>query len=431
MDPDPQFILQLTIIFVSIIASAFFSGIEIAYISANKLMIEFERKNGVAPSAVISYYFNNPAQFMTTMLLGNILSLVVFAMSLSHLLDLVSTQYFPISRLILMAFQVLFAALIILLFSKYLPRALFRNNPNKILTWCILPISILYWSLYPFTWLIMSISRILMQLIVGNKHKKRQEPFFMDKIDLDNYVVGTLKRKQHSLEDERNMKLLNNALDFSQIKIRECIVPRTQLVAVSVTDSVEHLRQKFTESGNSKILVYDGSIDNIIGYIHHSKLFEVPVSNIKRMMKDVPFVPETMSAQMLLSIFVKSNKNIAVVVDEFGGTTGIVTIEDIMEEIFGEITDEHDKGGLVDKRLSDREYEFSGRVEIDHINEHYGLKIETSDEYETIAGFVLHKNGSIPKLNETITFGTMIFTILEVSPTRIERLRLKLNGETN
>jgi CBS domain containing-hemolysin-like protein len=432
MDPDPDLYLLLVVFLSSILLSAFFSGVETAFISANKLKIELERKKGFAPSAIISFFTKNPAQFVTTMILGYIVSLVIFVFSVNAIFDRLIHTIHPMNSIISMASKVILSVVLILFLTRLMPWTLFRNNPNKLLTVCVLPISIFYLIFYPVAKLLVLISRLAALLGNKTKHNKNHSGVLLfDKSGFDSYVEDANKRKQHAHEDERNLKILANALDFAEIKIRECIVPRTELVAVSVNDTLEHLRQKFSSSGNSKILVYDGSIDNIIGYIHHSKLFEIPVSSIRRMTKEAPIVPATMGAQKLLSIFIRTNKNLAVVVDEFGGTAGIVTIEDIMEEIFGEIEDEHDKIGLVDKRISEFEFEFSGRLEIDNINERYGLTIETSDEYETIAGLLLHKKGSIPKLNEIIAFDNIQCTIIEVSPTRIERIRLKLNGETN
>lgn len=430
MDPDPAYILLATVIFVSFVTTAFFSGVEIAFISMHKQLADPDRKKENAPSVLVSYFLSKPSQFIASMVLGHTLSMVVFVLALATLLSIASGEYCPLGNISLLVLQIFIATLAAVLQFKYLPRAWFQNHSRKVLAWSAVPLILFFLPLYPVIQVVLYLIRMFIRIFWGDQYRTKRGASLFEKYHYY-YVEDTHSHKLSTSGDERNLRLLNKALDFSQVKIRECIVPRTQLVAISINDSVELLRQKFADSGNSKILVYEGSIDNIIGYIHHSKLFELPVPSIKRMVKELPFVPETMSAQMLLSIFVKSNKNIAVVVDEFGGTTGIVTIEDIMEEIFGEIVDEHDRTGLVDKCLSDNEYEFSGRVEIDHINEKYGLKIETSDEFETIAGFVLHKNGSIPKLNDTITIGTMIFTVLEVSPTRIERLRLKLNGETN
>lgn len=430
MDPDPALLPSIILFAVSIFTAAAFSGIDIAFISANKIKIEVERKKGFAPSAILSFFFKNPAQFVTSMLLGNLLFTTIYILALCYLTSSY-LQPFIDSWHAVLAIQILLSFFMTLLASKLLPRTFFRRNPNRILTLFVIPISIFYIALYPFTKLIISASKLTLRLFGGTKMTKKLDCLLYEKTNLDNYIEDIQKRKQHTHEDERNLKILSNALDFSEIKIRECIVPRTELIAVSVTDSLEHLRKKFSSSGNSKILVYDGSIDNIIGYVHHSKLFELPIASIRRMTKEAPIVPETMTAQKLLAIFIQSNKNLAVVVDEFGGTAGIVTIEDIMEEIFGEIEDEHDKVGLIDKRISDSEFEFSGRIEIDYINEKYLLSIETSEEYETIAGLILHTKGSIPKLNEIIHISGSQFTIIEVSPTRIERIRLKLNAETN
>jgi len=431
MDIEPSLLKNIFLVICTLIFSAFFSGMEIAFISANKLKIEVERKKGFTPSALISYFLKKPALFITAMLIGNNIALVIYGIATAELLEPFILANITSDIVTTFIIQIVVSTLVILVFAEFLPKAFFRNNPNTTLSVFAIPVTFFYGIFMPFSQFTIFLSNGMMRLFLGVKLKNRRENISFGKIDLDHFIEDTQKRKQHEDSDERNLRILANALDFSDVKIRECIVPRTELVAVNVTDSIDVLRQKFSHSGNSKILVYDGSIDNIIGYIHHSKLFDAP-RPIRSMLKDVPFVPETMTAQKMLALFIKKNKSIAVVVDEFGGTAGIVTIEDIMEEIFGEIEDEHDnRAMLIDKKIGENEYVFSGRIEIDFINEKYNLAIKTAEEYETLAGLLLHEHGSIPRLNETIVVVPYIFTIAEVSPSRIELVNLKINDDTN
>lgn len=430
MDLDSALLFPVSLLLFSIAASVFFSGVEIAFVSSASFKLDQKRNKLFIASDLISFFHTNPAPFVTSMLFGRLLSLVLYVIALSYFIERAMYHFFPIPSAILLVVQIALSSFFLYLFSKLSPRSFFQTHASSILTRCIVPATVSHLIFYPVAKGVVVISLAIVRAITRAEANIRQDKHISGS-DVHGHYYGDSNKQKHSKDDERNLKILANAIDFAEIKIRECIIPRTQLVAVSVTDTVEHLRHKFSSSGNSKILVYEGSIDNIIGYIHHSRLFELPVASVKRMTREAPFVPDTMPAKMLLSILVKSNKSIAVVVDEFGGTAGIVTIEDIMEEIIGKIEDEHEKSGIVDKRLSDNEFEFSGRIEIDYINEKYGLSIDTCADYETIAGLVLHTKGNIPKLNETITIGSAIFTIIEVSPTRIERLRLKLNLQTN
>lgn len=431
MEIEPSILKNIILVLCTLIFSAFFSGMEIAFISANKLKIEVERKKGFTPSALISHFLKKPALFITAMLIGNNIALVIYGIVSAELLEPLITLFITGDPVTIFIIQIIVSTLVILVLAEFLPKAFFRNNPNTTLSVFAIPVTFFYAIFMPIVQFTMFLSNGMMRLFLGVKLKNKKETISFGKIDLDHFIEDTQKRKQHEESDERNLRILANALDFSDIKIRECIVPRTELVAVNVTDEIDILRQKFSSSGNSKVLVYDGSIDNIIGYIHHSKLFDSP-QPIRQMVKDVPFVPETMSAQKMLALFIKKNKSIAVVVDEFGGTAGIVTIEDIMEEIFGEIEDEHDnRAMLVDKRINETEFLFSSRIEIDFVNEKYQLDIPTAEEYETLSGLVLHEHGSIPRLNETISIDKYVFTIVEVSPSRIELVNLKINDDSN
>jgi CBS domain containing-hemolysin-like protein len=428
MDPDDPLLSKLIIIGATVALSAFFSGMEIAFAAANKAKIEVERKQGFAPSAIISYLIKNRTSFISTILFGNNLSLVIYCIVIADSMEPIMLQFVG-NKPLVFAIQATISSFIFLFFAHFTPKAFFRNNSNLALNTFAIPISLSHVVFLPFAKLTIFLSHVFLRLFFGVKYKRKNEPIAFERADFGHFIDSAHKSNQHASKNERSLKILANALDFSEVKIRECYVPRTELVAVNVDDSIEVLKQKFFASGNSKILVFEGSIDNIIGYVHHSRMFHDPKS-VKEMVKEAPIVPETMSAQKLLSIFIKKNKSLAVVVDEFGGTAGIVTIEDIMEEIFGEIEDEHDyKSGSGYKKISETEFEFSGRIEIDYVNEKYMLTIPTSDEYETIAGLLLHNKGNFPKVSESIGLGRYNFTVIEASPTRIERVRLKINAD--
>lgn len=414
----------LLIIFISILLLAFFSGMEIAFVSANKLRIELDKKQNVFPSRILTIFFENPSQYFTTMLIGNSVVLVVFSMVLAKFLEpllVLVTQ----SNGIILLLQIIFSTLLILLFGQFLPKTVFSINPNWTLRVFALPVYFFYLLFYPVAKFLIRLSKLLLRLVFRVKIQKEPDIAFGN-IDLDHFVSETQLEKLEHHELKHDVKIFQNALDFSNIKLRECVVPRTEIEAVSIDDSVDILKQKFIETGYSKILVYQDSIDNIIGFAHSIDLFENP-EHIKTMVRKIPIVPETMPANKLLGLFIQNRKSMALVVDEFGGTSGIVTMEDILEEIVGDIQDEHDTVDLEDTQLNETEFKFSGRLEIDDLNTKYHINLPSSDDYETIAGLILKHYGSIPKVNDLVTIDQFSFKILKATHTKIELIHLKIN----
>ncbi len=397
---------------------------EIAFVSANKLRIELDKKQDIFASRIVSVFINNRAQYISTMLVGNNVALVIYGILMASILDPVIQEYTS-SEMIILLIQTIISTLVILVTAEFLPKTLFRINPNQILNFFSIPVLIIYYFLYPISKLTIWISSFLLKLVLKvNINEEKEQPAF-GKVDLDNIIDASQPEIETKEEIEHDIKLFQNALDFSKIKLRECVVPRTDLIALEIESSIDKLKQKFIETGLSKILVYKETIDNIIGYVQSSDLFHNP-KDISSMIKSLIIVPETMPANKLLNTFMKQQKSIALIVDEFGGTAGIVTIEDIMEEIFGEILDEHDSVELQETKISENEYTFSGRLEIDYINERYDVEIPESEEYETIAGFILHHHEQIPNENDKISIKPFEFEILKVNRPRIELVKLTI-----
>lgn len=410
------------IIFISLLFSAFFSGMEMAFISSNKLKIELDKKQGLFPANIISIFTDHPTHYIATMLIGNTISLVIYGIFMAIILKPAISK-FTNSEISILLIQTIISTLIILLTAEFIPKTLFRINPNKILNFFVIPALIFYYLFYPLTHFTIIFSNNFLKSIFKIKISKNDTKVSFGKIDLNNLIYENENINNEVAEIEHDIKIFKNALDFSKVKLRECIMPRNEIIALDINDSLEALKQKFINTGYSKILIYNGSIDNIIGYAHSSELFKNP-SSIKDMIHKIPIVPETMPANRLLSSFIQNHKSIALVVDEFGGTSGMVTIEDIMEEIFGEIEDEHDSTDLIEKKINENEYLFSGRLEIDYINEKYSLDLPQNEDYETIAGLILSIYEKIPKINDDIIIGIYNIKIIKVSQTRIELIKL-------
>lgn len=417
-------ILIVTIL-VTIVFSAFFSGMEIAFVSANKLRLELDKKQDSINSRILSIFTKNPGQYIATMLVGNNIALVIYGVAFARLLEPFFYRVLPSDGAVLFL-QTVTSTLIILVTAEFLPKALFRLNPNIFLRIFAFPLVVFYFLFYPVTRITMSISKLLLNGIFRAGIDKEEERIVFSRVDLDHFVNAldrTSILEEKDLENE--VKLFRNALDFSKVKLREIMVPRTEMVALDITSSMEELRQKFIETGYSRILFYEGNIDNIVGYLHHSMIFASPES-IRPNLKKVLIVPETMPASKLLSKFIQQHRSIAIVVDEFGGTSGMVTSEDILEEIFGEIEDEHDTIDLVERKISDDEFVFSARIDLDVLNDKYNIGVPLSENYETLAGFILYHYESIPKINTAITIDRFRFKILKASSTRIELVNLRI-----
>ena len=406
---------------VAMFASAFFSGLEIAFISANKLKIELDNKKGNFSAKILSSFLKQPAKFIGAMLLGNNIALVIYSIIMAKLLEPSIIQYITTNQILILFIQTIISTLVVLFFAEFLPKALFRINPNKVLSIAAIPIVIVYYILYPFTYFTVGISNLILRLF---KVDTSESDLAFSKIDLEDFVANIQERQVEGEEIDSEIQIFKNALSFSDIKVRECMIPRTEIVAMDVERSIEELREKFIEEGLSKILIYRDSIDNIIGYTHSKELFKKPES-IKSILLPVSIVPEVMSANELLKKTIKERRSVAVVVDEFGGTSGILTLEDIIEEIFGEIEDEHDTEDLIEKQINEQTYQFSARMEIDYINEKYKLDLPESDDYETLGGYIINLNESIPEKDEVILSDDYVFTINKVSNNKIELVTVR------
>jgi CBS domain containing-hemolysin-like protein len=415
---------QYWIIFLSIISSAFFSGMEIAFVSANKLQLEVDVKQGKTTAKWLKKFMRKPSRFITTTLVGNNLSLVIYGIYMAKLLEPRFSQWIQ-DKWELMIFQTVISTLIILIFAEFLPKAIFRINPNRILYSFVIPIYLVYYLLYPFVWLISNLTEVFLNRFFGVEFSAEKTVF--KTADLNYYLKEISENKESEMIDNE-IQIAQNALDFTKIKVRECMIPRNEIIALNIDDDIDTLKEKFIETGLSKILIYRENIDNIIGYVHVFELVKKPTA-IKNILLPVAIVPETMPANKVLDKLMKERRSIAVVVDEFGGTAGIVTMEDIIEEIFGEIEDEHDKEALIEEKIDEYTYLFSARLEIDELNERYHLNLPKSEEYETLAGLILSHTGSIPKEKEKIYIDRFLFTIEKVKKNKIHLVRLEIFKE--
>lgn len=410
----------LTYILISLALSAFFSGMEIAFVTSNKLRYELDKKEKSFTSKILGMFYRNPNLFISTMLVGNNIALVVYGLQMAILLEPYIAQVIANEALIVLV-QSVISTILILFAGEFIPKTVFKLNPNLSLTIFALPLFVFYIVLYPISKLSSLLSFLLLKL--GGVKNLKQSPQALGKVDLDYFIQQSLDDAPRDSNMDTEVKIFQNALDFSNVRLRDCIVPRTEIVACDTLTSLEEIRSKFIETGLSKILVYNENIDDIIGYIHSSELFKHPEDWTKQV-RNVSIVPETMAANKLMRLLMQEKRSLAVVVDEFGGTSGIVTLEDLVEEIFGEIEDEHDMKSHVAKKVSDNEYVLSGRMEIDTLNEMFNLALPESDDYVTIAGFILHFYQKFPKLNESIQIDKYTFKIIKVTATKIELVRM-------
>lgn len=373
-------------------------------------------------SRIISIFTTNPGQYIVTMLVGNNIVLVVYGIIMAKLLEPV-IHTFTSSELTVLVIQTVVSTLIILVTGEFLPKTLFRLNPNAALRIFAAPVYFFFLLLYPLTRFTIALSNIILRTFTGMRITKQLNPIVFGKVDIDHLVSEVPLENLEKSGTGHEIKIFQKALDFSNIRLRDCMVPRTEIIAFGENCQIEDLKQKFIESGFSKILIYRESTDNIIGYVNSKSLFLNP-GQVKPLILNVPIVPATMPANKLMKLFIREHKSIAVVVDEFGGTSGIVTLEDLIEEIIGEIEDEHDSSMLTEEKIGEHEYIFSGRYEIDYLNEKYHFGIPVSDDYETLAGLILFHHQSIPKINERIIVGPFTFRIMDVTETRIELIHL-------
>ena len=415
---------------VAMLFSAFFSGMEIAFVSSNRLLAEMDReKNGLSQKA-ISVFYQHPNNFVSTMLVGNNIALVIYGILFARIFD--ATLFQPFSDGIRVTLDTLLSTVIVLFTGEFLPKTIFKNTPNTMLTVFAIPAWLCYVILYPISRLATLLSKGLLRL-VGIRMTKENEEREFTKVDLDYLVQTSIDNAEDEDQIGEEVKIFQNALDFSETKVRDCMVPRTEIDSVEDTDTIAELKQVFTESGHSKIIVYHEDVDHVIGYIHSSDMFRltasdnVHISELKsQIIREISFVPETMLASKLMKLLMQQKRSLAIVVDEFGGTSGLVSLEDIMEEITGEIEDEHDNNSHVAKQVAEGEYVLSARLEIEKVNEMFALELPESDEYMTIGGLILHEYQSFPKLNEVIRIKSYEFKILKNTATKIELVRLKV-----
>lgn len=407
---------------VSMLFSAFFSGMEIAFVSSNRLRAEMDREKNRFSQRIIKTFYQHPNNFVSTMLVGNNISLVIYGILFAKLFD--STLFEPLSDGVRVTCDTLLSTLVVLFTGEFLPKSIFKNNPNTLLTVFAVPAWICYVVLYPISRFATLLSKGFLRL-VGIRMKSAGEEKEFTKVDLDYLVQDSIDNANNDDEIEEEVKIFQNALDFSETKIRDCMVPRTEIDAVEDTSTIEQLKQVFIESGHSKILVFHEDIDHVIGYVHSSDMFHNP-TDLAGIIREISFVPETMLASKLMAQLMQQKRSLAVVVDEFGGTSGLVSLEDIMEEITGEIEDEHDNTNHVAKKLNDHEYMLSARLEITKINEMFDLDLPESDEYMTLGGLILHEYQSFPKLNEVVKIDRYEFKIVKNTATKIELVRLNI-----
>ena len=409
-------------IIITMVFSAFFSGMEIAFVSSNRMLAEMDKERNGFTQRIISLFYAHPNGFVSTMLVGNNIALVIYGILIARLFD--NTIFAGMDAGFTVPADTILSTLIVLFTGEFLPKTLFKANPNRLLAVFSPFAYICYVVLWPISKFSTFLSKVILR-VFGLKMDDESADDGFSKVDLDYLVQSSIDNAEKDSDINDEVKIFQNALDFSDTKVRDCMVPRTEIQAVDWDASLEELQQKFVESGNSKIVVYKEDIDHIEGYIHSSELFRSP-KKWQDHIRTMPFVPETMQAQKLMKIFLQQKKTLGVVVDEFGGTSGLVSLEDIVEEIFGDIEDEHDSTKYVAKQTADGDYLLSARLEIDKVNEMFDLDLPESDEYMTIGGLILHEYQSFPKLNEVVKFDKYEFKIIKSTSRKIELVQFHI-----
>lgn len=408
-------------IIITLIFSAFFSGMEIAFISSNRLKVELDKSKGTYNGKLLQVFYRDEAYFIAMLLLGNNISLVFFGLFSADVLGDVIYAWGIHDEGLTLLIQTLLSTGLVLIVAEFLPKTFVQMNPNGYMRYAITPMIIIYAVLYIPTYLIVGLSNIVLSLLKVDS-KNTQKVF--SKVDLEHFVQDINERIDDGQELGNEVQILQNALDFGSVRARDCMVPRTEIISVEVEDELSDLKSKFIETGKTKIIVYRENIDNIIGYVHSFEMFKSPES-IKQILLPIPFVPEATPGKELLEMFTANSGNMAVVVDEYGGTAGVVTIEDVIEEIFGEIEDEHDVDDWLEEQIDDHTYRFSARADIDYLNEEYGLNIEPDEPYETIGGLIIHHLESIPEAGTKLDLENLSLYIEKVSDHRIEVVRVE------
>ncbi len=412
-------------IITCLLFSAFFSGIEIAFISADKLHIEVMSKNGNLSGRILSKFVTKRSSLLATLLVGNNLSIVLYGILMAKLVEPWLISFLPepfAGDIFILITQSLLSTLIVLVTAEFIPKSLFMLNPDALLKVFAFPLAVIYYALYPVVFIIVAVSRFIIVHILRFDYSEDKPVFGLT--DLNNYVKKNILNIEQQEEPEIDAKIFNNAIEFKTIRVRDCMLPRTEIQAIDVNEDIDVLRQAFIDTGHSKILVYKESIDEVIGYCHSLAMFKKP-ELIKNMLTPIIIVPETMLANELLIQFIKQRKSIALVVDEYGGTSGIVTMEDVIEEIFGEIRDEHDEEYLVDEQIDEQNFILSARHEVDYLIDKYGWELPTGD-YDTLGGLILSFNEDIPTVNEAIIVPPFQFTIFTMADNRIDKVKLTL-----
>ena len=408
----------------SMVFSAFFSGMEIAFVSSNRMLAEMERgRNGMSQRA-ISYFYRHPNNFVSTMLVGNNIALVIYGILFAQLFD--ATLFAPLGDGERVTADTIASTVVVLFTGEFIPKLIFKSNPNTMLSLFAMPAMACYVVLYPISRFATLLSKLMLRCI-GVKMQNVKDDMEFSKVDLDYLVQSSIDNAENDDDIEEEVKIFHNALDFSDTKVRDCMVPRTEIEAVDIDEcSEEELKNHFIETGMSKLVVYKEDIDHVVGYIHSSEMFRNP-KQWRDSIRTLSFVPETMAAKKLMHTFLQQKRSLAIVVDEFGGTSGLVTLEDIVEEIFGDIEDEHDSKNYIAKQADDGDYVLSGRLEIEKVNEMFDLDLPESDDYMTVGGLILHEYQSFPKLNEIVKIGKFEFKIIKSTMTKIELVRLKID----
>ena len=414
----------LLILLLSMLFSAFFSGMEIAFVSSSKLRFEVDKNSRSLAGKLLSVFYNNPNNYISTMLVGNNIALVIYGIMMARVIDGALEVYIPNNPALLLLIDTIISTLIILVVGEFLPKTIFKINPNGTLRFFALPTYLLYILLYPISKFATACARGILR-IFGIKLNKESSTKAFTKMDLDYFIQSSIQQGNGMQNVDTEVKIFQNALDFSNLRIRDCMVHRTEIEAISKNTPTEELMRTFVESGFSKLIVYEDSIDNIIGYIHSSEMFKNAHDWQNHICK-MPFVPESMQAQKLMEQFLQQKKSLAVVVDEFGGTAGIISLEDIVEELFGEIEDEHDIADYIAKLNEDGTYTLSARLEIERVNEMFGIDLPISDEYQTIGGLILYHYKNFPKTHEIVPIEHFHFKIMKVESNKIELITLKI-----
>lgn len=423
--------IGILIIVLSLILSAFFSGMEIAYVSSNKIHIEIEKKQSGILASVLSKITQKPSKFIATMLIGNNIALVVYGFLMGDKLvalfqSMLPTDYELLNYLLndlSLLTQTIISTLIILITAEFLPKVFFQIYANSLLKLLAVPAYIFYLFFWYISDFVIWISNLVIKHIFKGEGDDVQ--LVMTKVELGNYISEQMESVEAHEEVDSEIQIFQNALEFSEVKAREVMIPRTEIIAVDIEDSIKSLSALFTSTGMSKIVVYNDTIDDILGYVHSFELFKKPKS-IKSIVLPVEFVPETMLVKDVLNILTKKRKSISIVIDEYGGTSGIITVEDIVEELVGEIEDEHDNVELIEEKIDDHNYKFSARLEVDYINETYKLNLPESETYETLGGLIVHETEEIPQVNDQVVIENFLFTVLDVSSTKIDLVTLKV-----